>query len=73
MSSHQSQRMEEGKVAKKKSAQDFIQMKQAGEKIAYLTRYDYLQRIHCGGENQEIPGGGSHVPDASRGNQEVYG
>jgi len=28
-------------VAKKKTVQDFIQMKQAGEKIAYLTSYDY--------------------------------
>jgi len=28
-------------MAKKKAVQDFIQMKQSGEKIAYLTSYDY--------------------------------
>jgi 3-methyl-2-oxobutanoate hydroxymethyltransferase len=28
-------------VAKKKTVQDFIQMKQSGEKIAFLTNYDY--------------------------------
>jgi len=28
-------------VAKKKTVQDFIQMKQSGEKISYLTSYDY--------------------------------
>ena len=34
-------RREEKEVAKKKTVQDFIQMKQSGEKITYLTSYDY--------------------------------
>jgi 3-methyl-2-oxobutanoate hydroxymethyltransferase len=34
-------RKEENPVAKKRTVQDFIQMKQSGEKITYLTSYDY--------------------------------
>jgi 3-methyl-2-oxobutanoate hydroxymethyltransferase len=35
------QRKEEIPVAQKRTVQDFIQMKQSGEKITYLTSYDY--------------------------------